>query len=276
MNDTNSQKQQIMNAALSIFSTKGYSGTTIAEIAALSRVNPATIYQYFKGKQDLFAALDRPDLNFPDADEQLIRRKIMQAALKIFSQKGFAAATMDDIAAAVGLSKAGVYFYYPTKENLFTSALENSPGFEKVNQVLQSSLSQADSDLETGLVLLAKTYLSFYLNEEFSTLLRIILSEGVHNAAISDAFKEKVVKTGSENVAAYLMRYCQLPPEILAKKVQALFGMLFTWGLMNCILADPNTIDDAMLEQTAFDYSHQFLYGIHESLKPESTVKEQK
>jgi AcrR family transcriptional regulator len=46
------------------------------------------------------------------------RRKIIDAAASLFRSRGFSFVTMNDIAAAVGLSKAGLYHHCPSKEEL--------------------------------------------------------------------------------------------------------------------------------------------------------------
>lgn len=45
--------------------------------------------------------------------------EILDAALAVFVEAGFDAARMDDIAARAGISKAGVYLYFESKEALF-------------------------------------------------------------------------------------------------------------------------------------------------------------
>ena len=45
--------------------------------------------------------------------------EIVAAALEIFSEKGFAAARLDDIAVRAGVSKGAIYLYFATKETLF-------------------------------------------------------------------------------------------------------------------------------------------------------------
>ncbi|MEM9318553.1 MAG: TetR family transcriptional regulator C-terminal domain-containing protein [Pseudomonadota bacterium] len=44
---------------------------------------------------------------------------ILEAALDVFSQKGFAAATIDKIAAEAGMSKPNLLYYFPSKEAVF-------------------------------------------------------------------------------------------------------------------------------------------------------------
>jgi TetR/AcrR family transcriptional regulator, cholesterol catabolism regulator len=46
------------------------------------------------------------------------RRKIVDAAARLFRERGFSLVTMQEIGAAVGLSKAGLYHHCPSKEEL--------------------------------------------------------------------------------------------------------------------------------------------------------------
>jgi AcrR family transcriptional regulator len=46
-------KEAIVHAAVSLFNTKGYSGTSIRDIAAKAQVNPANISYYFQNKHGL-------------------------------------------------------------------------------------------------------------------------------------------------------------------------------------------------------------------------------
>ena len=50
--------------------------------------------------------------------------QILDAALHVFSDKGFASARLDDIAAAAGLSKGGVYTHFSSKEDIFGALLK--------------------------------------------------------------------------------------------------------------------------------------------------------
>jgi AcrR family transcriptional regulator len=46
------------------------------------------------------------------------RSRIIGAARTVFSRRGFADATMDDIAKEIGVSKGALYLYFPTKRDL--------------------------------------------------------------------------------------------------------------------------------------------------------------
>ena len=52
------------------------------------------------------------------------REQIMKAAVEVFSQKGYVAATIPEIARLAGVSVGTIYIYYPSKRELFTSVME--------------------------------------------------------------------------------------------------------------------------------------------------------
>src|SRR5258708_27149631 len=54
--------------------------------------------------------------------------EILDAALKVFAQKGFAAARMDDIAKAAGVTKGTIYLYFENKEAVFKSLVREAVG----------------------------------------------------------------------------------------------------------------------------------------------------
>jgi len=51
------RKQQILDAALTVFYKKGFTQSTIADIAETAGVAVGTIYNYYKNKQDLLVSL---------------------------------------------------------------------------------------------------------------------------------------------------------------------------------------------------------------------------
>src|SRR5262245_24557533 len=50
--------------------------------------------------------------------------EIVEAAMSVFAEKGFAAARLDEIAARAGVSKGAVYLYFETKEEIFRAVVE--------------------------------------------------------------------------------------------------------------------------------------------------------
>jgi AcrR family transcriptional regulator len=54
MDPKEKRRKEIIEAATSVFASKGYAGTLMADIAAQAGIAKGTIYEYFPGKQELF------------------------------------------------------------------------------------------------------------------------------------------------------------------------------------------------------------------------------
>ncbi len=57
---------------------------------------------------------------------QVRHRRILDAALRVFSAKGYRDAAVDDIAAESQTSKGGVYFHFPGKQAIFLALLDQT------------------------------------------------------------------------------------------------------------------------------------------------------
>ncbi len=54
------------------------------------------------------------------------RRRVLDAAMTIFSRDGYSDAGMDDIARESETSKGGLYFHFPSKQSLFDALLDEA------------------------------------------------------------------------------------------------------------------------------------------------------
>lgn len=68
-------------------------------------------------------------------------REICTAALEVFSEKGFAAAKLDDIACRAGVSKGTLYLYFKSKEELFRAVVRDTvaPNIETVRAIVDTA-----------------------------------------------------------------------------------------------------------------------------------------
>jgi AcrR family transcriptional regulator len=51
--------------------------------------------------------------------------ELLEAALRIFAERGYASTRLEDIAASVGVTKGTIYHYFATKEELLLRAIEH-------------------------------------------------------------------------------------------------------------------------------------------------------
>jgi AcrR family transcriptional regulator len=73
-------------------------------------------------------------------ERKVTREGILEAAAKIFSEKGYHATSMGDIADAVNLQKASIYYHFTSKQEILISLLDIA--LELINTRLESVLSQ--------------------------------------------------------------------------------------------------------------------------------------
>ena len=120
--------------------------------------------------------------------KELAKKKIIDAAYSIFYKKGYHGSTMDDIANEVGVSKASLYSYFKSKEDILQTA---------TNQTLTESFNHFFEDYDS-LEPLEKIYINMlnllgvlHLNFEITAL-------SSHNESIravnKDTYKKKLEK----------------------------------------------------------------------------------
>ena len=97
---------------------------------------------------------------------------IQAAALELFAERGFGSASVDDIAAAAGVTKGAVYHHFETKERLFEAV------FRAVEDDLYDRLIGAAPVSGTGVDLLVsgtRLFLTFCLAQDVH---QIVLVDG--------------------------------------------------------------------------------------------------
>lgn len=103
------------------------------------------------------------------------RQAILNAAEKVFQEVGYERASMAQICAEVGFSKATLYSYYTSKEALFAEALLNAVGTE-----FQRSLDiqrQPGDDLRESLFEYGVNFLRLICSAKVQAIRRLVASE---------------------------------------------------------------------------------------------------
>jgi AcrR family transcriptional regulator len=100
--------------------------------------------------------------------KDIVRLKITEAALKVFSEKGYHGSKMDEIAKEAGLSKPTLYTYVESKEDLLKTISESS------QKLTERSLSFEDQDtkeiLDSNYRMMIESRGSLHLGFEITSL----------------------------------------------------------------------------------------------------------
>ena len=81
---------------------------------------------------------------------QATQAAILKAAKRLFGERGFAATTIDDVAASAHVAKGAVYHHFETKEALFEAV------FDQVSQELLVEVDRAARNEKDALAAMAK------------------------------------------------------------------------------------------------------------------------
>jgi AcrR family transcriptional regulator len=102
------------------------------------------------------------------------REAILQAAWEVFKTTGFERATMSEISRLVGGSKATLYGYFQSKEELFATALERAIQERAEAPFLEL---QSSGTLSTCLLRFARAYLDVRLARDMIAVSRALICE---------------------------------------------------------------------------------------------------
>lgn len=130
------------------------------------------------------------------------REKILQAATRLFTEKGFTNTSVDDIAAAASVSKQTVYAHFGSKENLFGLAVAakcKSSGFDE-------EAIDMDAPPEALLPEIARSFLKLMMSREALRVYAVCTaSADTHPELGTLFFKHGPLRT-VEVLAKYLQR----------------------------------------------------------------------
>jgi AcrR family transcriptional regulator len=143
----------------------------------------------------------RVDVRAAKAAER--RNAILKAALDEFSERGFAAARLDDVARRAGVAKGTIYLYFKDKEALFQELVRFQIG--PVVGALEAVLAS-----DVPLAVIVEHALDIFVREIYGThrkqVLRLIISEGPRFPALAEFYYREVLAHILKAVRARLAR----------------------------------------------------------------------
>lgn len=129
--------------------------------------------------------------------------EIIEAALSLFSERGFAATKLEDVAAAAGIGKGTIYLYFPTKEALFRAVVRQAV---VPNLKIAETLTK-DPDRSAGETLraLAELFLRL-LDTDLTAIPKLVIAESGNFPAIARFYADEVVRDGMTVIRRVLAR----------------------------------------------------------------------
>ncbi|CDG65874.1 TetR family transcriptional regulator [Methanobacterium sp. MB1] len=123
------------------------------------------------------------------------KERIFDVALELFSEKGFDAVSVREIARKVGIRESSIYNHYKNKEDILDTIIDHfvsklhSSGFSKEEEAIL-----LDQDPETYLQEGARLYLEQINTPEMEKIWRLVSIETYHNEKIREFFKKELLE----------------------------------------------------------------------------------
>lgn len=157
------------------------------------------------------------------------REQILAAAARLFATRGYTAATMNDVAAACGTSKATLYHYVRDKHGLLAQITH---GHVARLEALVAQVTARRLGPQAHLQALIECFMQAYAHAEHE---HRVLTEDVRFLAETD--RQAVLAAQRRVVAAFAQAVAVLRPDLQAPHLHTplamlLFGMInwtFTW-----------------------------------------------
>lgn len=119
---------------------------------------------------DLDLALDRLGVKRIETRQSRGRREdIIGAAIRIFSRKGYHAATLQDIADELGLTRPAFYYYFKSKQEILEAICYRTA--DETDAVVREALARPASDARAALEALLAEYAQHMAGEEATAVL---------------------------------------------------------------------------------------------------------
>jgi AcrR family transcriptional regulator len=133
------------------------------------------------------------------------RRKILDGARQVFAEQGFDRATVDQIAARAGVSKATVYNHFQDKQALFVAAVVEL--CDDFRAGLERCLEDPAGDPEHVLQSIGEQVMMVSLSPSTSCLYRQAIAEAQRLPEIGRMVFERATIPVQETVASHLRRW---------------------------------------------------------------------
>ena len=130
------------------------------------------------------------------------KQKILKEALNLFSEKGYHAVYVGDIAEAVGIKAPSLYKHYKSKQDIFNAILEEmKSGYDRQAAALKMDGNNAETDAdifsavsEDQLVQMGINLFFYFLHDDYAKKFRKMLTiEQFHDEELSLLYQKQYI-----------------------------------------------------------------------------------
>ena len=155
--------------------------------------------------------------------------ELLQAALELFVEKGFAATRVEEVALRAGVSKGTLFLYYDSKEELFKAVIQANltPHIIAWDQEIEQFQGSTADMLRYGL----GSWWERIGNTTAGGLTKLVMSEASNFPEVAAFYREQVVRPGQALLQRMLQRGIQTgefaPMDVQMGSLSLMSAMVF-------------------------------------------------
>ena len=130
--------------------------------------------------------------------------ELLEAALDLFVEKGYAATRVEEVAARAGVSKGTLFLYFPSKEDLFKAVVRENV----VHPVAQGAAEAAQFEGNSGQLLewMMLQWWHRYGSTKASGISKLVMSEASNFPDLAIFYRNEVIEPGQALLRTVLQR----------------------------------------------------------------------
>ena len=117
------------------------------------------------------------------------KRKIFEIAMRLFSEKGYEATSVEEITATVGVAKGTLYYHFSSKEEIFNFLVEE--GIKLLKNSIQIKVSKCETTRDK---IRAIVLIQMKAADKYESLLSIVFSQMWGTGKRHQFCKDKIIE----------------------------------------------------------------------------------
>lgn len=185
------------------------------------------------------------------------RGRILQAAVKLIVEQGYARTSTRAIAAEADVNEVTLFRHFGSKENLFHEMVER---YSDLSQLIDAMLKPLTGDYRGDMLHIGRIFMQVML--ERSDVIRLILCEAAHFPEVREVMAQNPRRLRLA-LADYLRG--QMEKDVVRRQdpelaAQAFYGMFFSYAVLRGVL-DEDPASGRPPEQVLEDFVNLFVDG---------------
>ena len=186
------------------------------------------------------------------------RESIVEAASRLFLQRGFGSVSMDDLAEAAGLARRTLYNQFTSKEEIFREMLLRVSGH--LEDAFPAGI-ETQGDVEAVLRLVARMIMELHRRPEYLGFLRMVVADSRQFPWIAEEFAA-IMDPQTERLARYVAHLTAMGvlechnPTLAAHQFMGILNEFSLWPWMMGREGLPVSAEDAVDETIRMFLQH--------------------